>query len=275
MSKKKKQRKDKMVQIDVKESQLIYEKDLQTLQIELLKMQNHIKDTGKKLLLIFEGRDAAGKGGMIKRITEHLNPRGARVVALDKPSDTEKTQWYFQRYTSHLPSAGEIVLFDRSWYNRGGVEPVMGFCTPEEHEDFLQSVPKFERMLMNSGILILKFYISVSKEVQQKRFKERKDDPLKHFKISSVDEHAQELWEKYTVAKYSMLLASHTPGTPWTIVRSDNKKAARINCIKHIISHIDYPDKISEDFLKTDDKIVFDGNDEVRYMESKMNIKMD
>ncbi len=275
MSKKKKQRKDKMVQIDVKESQLIYEKDLRTLQIELLKMQNHIKDTGKKLLLIFEGRDAAGKGGMIKRITEHLNPRGARVVALDKPSDTEKTQWYFQRYVSHLPSAGEIVLFDRSWYNRGGVEPVMGFCTPEEHEDFLQSVPKFERMLMNSGILILKFYISVSKEVQQKRFKERKDDPLKHFKISSVDEHAQELWEKYTVAKYSMLLASHTPGTPWTIVRSDNKKAARINCIKHIISHIDYPDKISEDFLKTDDKIVFDGNDEVRYMESKMNIKMD
>ncbi len=275
MSKKKKQRKDKMVQIDVKESQLIYEKDLQTLQIELLKMQNHIKDTGKKLLLIFEGRDAAGKGGMIKRITEHLNPRGARVVALDKPSDTEKTQWYFQRYTSHLPSAGEIVLFDRSWYNRGGVEPVMGFCTPEEHEDFLQSVPKFERMLMNSGILILKFYISVSKEVQQKRFKERKDDPLKHFKISPVDEQAQKLWEKYTVAKYSMLLASHTPGTPWTIVRSDNKKEARINCIKHIISHIDYPDKISEDFLKTDDKIVFDGNDEVRYMESKMNIKMD
>ncbi len=275
MSKKKKQRKDKMVQIDVKESQLLYEKDLRTLQIELLKMQNHIKDTGKKLLLIFEGRDAAGKGGMIKRITEHLNPRGARVVALDKPSDTEKTQWYFQRYTSHLPSAGEIVLFDRSWYNRGGVEPVMGFCTPEEHEDFLQSVPKFERMLMNSGILILKFYISVSKDIQQKRFKERKDDPLKHFKISSVDEHAQELWEKYTVAKYSMLLASHTPGTPWTIVRSDNKKAARINCIKHIISHIDYPDKISEDFLKTDGKIVFDGNDEVRHMESKMNIKMD
>lgn len=275
MSKKKKQRKDKMVQIDVKESQLLYEKDLRTLQIELLKMQNHIKDTGKKLLLIFEGRDAAGKGGMIKRITEHLNPRGARVVALDKPSDTEKTQWYFQRYTSHLPSAGEIVLFDRSWYNRGGVEPVMGFCTPEEHEDFLQSVPKFERMLMNSGVLILKFYISVSKDIQQKRFKERKDDPLKHFKISSVDEHAQELWEKYTVAKYSMLLASHTPGTPWTIVRSDNKKAARINCIKHIISHIDYPDKISEDFLKTDGKIVFDGNDEVRHMESKINIKMD
>ncbi len=275
MSKKKKQNKEKMVQIDVKESQLIYEKDLQTLQIELLKMQNHIKDTGQKLLIIFEGRDAAGKGGMIKRITEHLNPRGARVVALNKPSDTEKTQWYFQRYSSHLPSAGEIVLFDRSWYNRGGVEPVMGFCTPEEHEDFLQSVPKFERMLINSGIQILKYYISVSKEVQEKRFKERKNDPLKHFKISPVDKQAQKLWEKYTVAKYSMLLASHTPGTPWTIVRSDNKKEARINCIKHIISHIEYPEKISEEFLRSDDKIVFDGNDEVRHMESQMNIKMD
>jgi polyphosphate kinase 2 len=273
-SQKKKKHDEKTIKVEIKESQLLYEKELVTLQIELLKMQNHIKDTGKKLLLIFEGRDAAGKGGMIKRITEHLNPRGARVVALDKPSDTEKTQWYFQRYVSHLPSAGEIVLFDRSWYNRGGVEPVMGFCTPEEHEDFLQSVPRFERMLMNSGILILKFYISVSKDVQQKRFKERNNDPLKHFKISSVDEHAQELWEKYTIAKYSMLLASHTQGTPWTIVHSDDKKAARINCIKHIISHVDYPDKISKDFLKTDKDIILDGNDEIRQMESHMNIKM-
>ena len=272
--KKKKKHEEKTISVEIKESQLLYEKELKILQIELLKMQNHIKDTGKKLLLIFEGRDAAGKGGMIKRITEHLNPRGARVVALDKPSDTEKTQWYFQRYVSHLPSAGEIVLFDRSWYNRGGVEPVMGFCTPEEHEDFLRSVPSFERMLMNSGILILKFYISVSKDVQQKRFKERKNDPLKHFKISSVDEHAQELWEKYTIAKYSMLLASHTQGTPWTIVRSDNKKTARINCIKHIISHIDYPEKISKDFLKTGKDIILDGNDEIRQMESKMNINM-
>ena len=270
-----KEEKSKMVTVEIKKSQLVYEKDLQTLQIELLKMQNHIKETGKKLLLIFEGRDAAGKGGTIKRITEHLNPRGARVVALDKPSDTEKTHWYFQRYASHLTSAGEIVLFDRSWYNRGGVEPVMGFCTPEEHEDFLRSVPAFERMLMNSGIQILKFYFSVSKDVQAKRFKERKSDPLKHFKISPVDEKAQILWEKYTVAKYSMLLASHTPGTPWTIVRSDNKKTARINCIKHIISHVEYPDKISNDFLEIDKNIILDGNDEVRFMESKMNIKMD
>ena len=267
--------KEKMIKISVKESTVAYERELQTLQIELLKMQNHVKDSGKKILIIFEGRDAAGKGGIIKRITEHLNPRGARVVALEKPSDVEKTQWYFQRYVSHLPSAGEIVLFDRSWYNRGGVEPVMGFCTPEEHEDFLRSVPGFERMLMNSGIHILKYYISVSKDVQAKRFHERKHDPLKKFKISPVDEKAQSLWEKYTVAKYSMLLASHTPGTPWTIIRADNKKVARINCIKHIISSFEYPNKISQELLKTDGKIVLDGNDEVRLMEAKMNIKMD
>jgi polyphosphate kinase len=275
MSKEKKKSKEKMINISVKESTVLYEKELKTLQIELLKLQNHVKDSGKKVLIIFEGRDAAGKGGIIKRITEHLNPRGARVVALDKPSDIEKTQWYFQRYVGHLPAAGEIVLFDRSWYNRGGVEPVMGFCTPEEHEDFLRSVPAFETMLINSGIYLLKYYISVSKEAQARRFHERIDDPLKRFKISPVDEKAQSLWEKYTVAKYSMLLASHTPGTPWTIVRSDDKKTARINCIKHIISSIEYPEKISHDFLKLDKKIVIDGNDEVRNMESKMNITMD
>ena len=209
---------------------------------------------------------------MIKRITEHLNPRGARVVALEKPSDIEKTQWYFQRYAAHLPSAGEMVLFDRSWYNRAGVEPVMGFCTPEEHEDFLRSVPGFERMLSNAGIMILKFYFSVSKEEQAKRFKDRSTDPLKHFKISPVDEKAQKYWEKYTVAKYSMLLASHTQGTPWIIIRSDNKKKARINCIKHIISHVDYPEKIADKFLVTDKTIVIDGNDEIRIMESNMQI---
>lgn len=273
MKKEPKIKKDKLVKVMVKESKLAYEKDLKMLQIELLKMQNHIKDTGMKLLLLFEGRDAAGKGGTIKRITEHLNPRGARVVALDKPSDIEKTQWYFQRYVSHLPSAGEIVLFDRSWYNRAGVEPVMGFCTPEEHEDFLRSVPGFERMLMNAGILVLKFYFSVSKEKQAKRFKDRKTDPLKHYKISPVDQKAQKLWDKYTIAKYSMLLSSQTPGTPWTIIRSDNKKQARINCIKHIISHIDYPDKIADEFLKTDKEIVLDGNEEILIMESNMNIK--
>lgn len=268
----KQDKKNNRVKVMVKASTLAYEKELKTLQIELLKMQNYIKEKGLKLLLIFEGRDAAGKGGMIKRITEHLNPRGARVVALEKPSDIEKTQWYFQRYAAHLPSAGEMVLFDRSWYNRAGVEPVMGFCTPEEHEDFLRSVPGFERMLSNAGIMILKFYFSVSKEEQAKRFKDRSTDPLKHFKISPVDEKAQKYWEKYTVAKYSMLLASHTQGTPWIIIRSDNKKKARINCIKHIISHVDYPEKIADKFLVTDKTIVIDGNDEIRIMESNMQI---
>jgi polyphosphate kinase 2 len=193
--------KDDKVQIWVKKSELKYEKDLKRLQIELLKFQNHVKDKGLKVLIIIEGRDAAGKGGTIKRITEHLNPRGARIVALSKPSDTERSQWYFQRYTEHLPSAGEIVLFDRSWYNRAGVEPVMGFCTQEEHKEFLREVPKFETMIANAGIIFFKFYFSVGKEEQAKRFKERKTDPLKQFKLSPVDEKSQELWDQYTVAK--------------------------------------------------------------------------
>jgi polyphosphate kinase 2 len=175
------------VRIWVKKETLEYEKDLTLLQIELLKFQNYVKGQGLKVLMIFEGRDAAGKGGTIKRITEHLNPRGARVVALEKPSDIETTQWYFQRYTQHLPSAGEIVLFDRSWYNRGGVEPVMGFCTPEEHHEFLREVPQFEDMLVKSGIILLKFYFSVSKKEQGYRFKKRETDPLKQYKLSPVD----------------------------------------------------------------------------------------
>ncbi|MBI3874307.1 MAG: polyphosphate kinase 2, partial [Arcobacter sp.] len=181
------------IQIWVKKETLEYEKQLTLFQIELLKLQNHIKETGEKILMIFEGRDAAGKGGTIKRITEHLNPRGARIVALEKPSDTQKTQWYFQRYTAHLPSAGEIVIFDRSWYNRGGVEPVMEFCTSEEHHEFLREVPEFEKMLVKSGIKLFKFYFSVSKKEQEKRFRERKLDPLKQFKLSPVDELAQSL----------------------------------------------------------------------------------
>jgi len=221
-------KKGKKVPIWVKKEVLAYEEELRTLQIELLKLQNHIKDKGLKLLMLFEGRDAAGKGGTIKRITEHLNPRGARVVALDKPSDTEKSQWYFQRYTHHLPSATEIVLFDRSWYNRGGVEPVMGFCTQEEHKEFLHEVPEFERMQVNSETILLKFYFSVSKKEQARRFEKRKTDPLKQYKLSPVDEKSQQMWDKYTIAKYSMLLASHTDHAPWTIIRSDNKKQARI-----------------------------------------------
>jgi len=263
----------KRVAVWVKDEVLQYESELKQLQIELLKMQNHIKDTGQKVLMIFEGRDAAGKGGTIKRITEHLNPRGARVIALDKPSDVEKTQWYFQRYTQHLPSAGEIVLFDRSWYNRGGVEPVMGFCTQEEHKEFLHEVPEFEKMLINSDVMIFKFYFSVSKDEQNRRFNKRKTDPLKQYKLSPVDEKSQGLWDKYTIAKYSMLLASHTEHAPWTVIRSDNKKKARINCIKHILNHIDYPNKMKSKKLVADDKIRIHANDEIRIMETEMSLK--
>ncbi len=264
--------KEERLPVWVKKSVLEYEAELKDLQIELLKLQNHVKEKGLKILIIFEGRDAAGKGGTIKRITEHLNPRGARVVALDKPSDVEKTQWYFQRYTKHLPSAGEIVLFDRSWYNRAGVEPVMGFCTPQEHEEFLNHVGEFEKMLVNSGILIFKFYFSVSKKEQAKRFKERKTDPLKQFKLSPVDAASQELWEKYTEAKYSMLRASHTGTAPWIIIRSDDKKKARINCIKHILSSIQYPNKKAID-LKTSKKILIWGDEEIQLMDMAKEAK--
>lgn len=263
----------KKVSILVKEEVLQYETELKTLQIELLKMQNHIKESGQKVLMIFEGRDAAGKGGTIKRIIEHLNPRGARVVALNKPSDIEKTQWFFQRYVHYLPSAGEIVLFDRSWYNRGGVEPVMGFCTQEEHQEFLHEVPEFEKMLINSNIKIFKFYISVSKAEQEKRFTKRRTDPLKQYKLSPVDEKSQGLWDKYTIAKYSMLLASHTEYAPWTIIRSDNKKKARINCIKHILQNMDYPNKIKTKQLICDDTIRISADDEIKLMETEMSLK--
>jgi len=221
--------------------------------------------------MLFEGRDAAGKGGTIKRITEHLNPRGARVVALEKPSNTERTQWYFQRYVSYLPSAGEMVLFDRSWYNRAGVEPVMGFCTEEEHKEFLREVPEFEKMIVNSGIIFIKFYFSVSKKEQAKRFDKRINDPLKQYKISPVDTEAQKLWDKYTIAKYSMLLSTNTPYAEWTVIKSDNKKKARINCIKHILSHVDYPDKISNAHLDIDNSILLNGSDEIKRMELNMN----
>ena len=266
---KKMKTKGNKIQIWVKQETLEYEKTLTQLQIELLKFQNHVKDKGLKVLMIFEGRDAAGKGGTIKRITEHLNPRGARVVALEKPSDTEKTQWYFQRYSQHLPSAGEIVLFDRSWYNRGGVEPVMGFCTSEEHHEFLREVPQFEDMLVKSGILLLKFYFSVSKKEQGNRFKKRETDPLKQYKLSPVDKESQLLWDKYTIAKFSMLMASNTDTSPWTIVRSDNKKKARINCIKHILNRVDYPNQVPYKCTDEDKDIIVSGSREIELMEAQ------
>lgn len=258
------------VQVWVKKSSLKYEKELKKLQVELIKFQNHVKEKGLKVLILFEGRDAAGKGGTIKRITEHLNPRGARVVALSKPSDTERTQWYFQRYTQHLPSAGEIVFFDRSWYNRAGVEPVMGFCSQLEHKEFLREVPKFETMIANSGILFFKFYFSVSKEEQAKRFRERKTDPLKQFKLSPVDAKSQEMWDQYTIAKYSMLLSSNNPRCPWTIVLSDDKRKARINTLKHILSNVTYPDKIKSKHLEIDPEIIKSGKDEIEVMEKSL-----
>jgi len=257
------------VQIWVKKETLQYEKELTLLQIELLKFQNYVKENGLKVLMIFEGRDAAGKGGTIKRITEHLNPRGARVVALEKPSDTEKTQWYFQRYSQHLPSAGEIVLFDRSWYNRGGVEPVMGFCSSEEHHEFLREVPQFEDMLVKSGIILLKFYFSVSKKEQSARFKKRETDPLKQYKLSPVDKESQKLWDKYTIAKFSMLMASNSETSPWTIVRSDNKKAARLNCIRHILNRVDFPNKLKNSSLDEDKQIIISGSQEIELMEKQ------
>jgi polyphosphate kinase 2 len=217
--------------------------------------------------MLFEGRDAAGIGGTIKRITEHLNPRGARVVALEKPSDIERTQWYFQRYTQYLPSAGEIVLFDRSWYNRAGVEPVMGFCTTEEHHEFLREVPEFEKMIVKSGIILMKFYFSVSKKEQARRFKKREVDPLKQYKLSPVDKESQQLWDKYTIAKFSMLMSSNTDLAPWMIIRSDDKKKARLNCIKHILRNVEYPGKTSIDFFKTDEKILICGTQELENME--------
>lgn len=260
------------VPVWVKNEVLEYEDELRKLQIELLKLQNHVKEKGLKVLMIFEGRDAAGKGGTIKRITEHLNPRGARVVALDKPSDVEKTQWYFQRYSHHLPSAGEIVLFDRSWYNRGGVEPVMGFCSQSEHKEFLHEVPEFERMLVNSNTIVFKFYFSVSKSEQARRFAKRRTDPLKQYKLSPVDEKSQEMWDKYTIAKYSMLLASHTLHAPWTIIRSDNKKKARIETIKHILRSIKYHDQIAPKKLKANRDIYITGDEEIKIMESSMTL---
>ena len=251
----------------VKKFVLEYEDELHKLQIELLKMQKHVKNEGMRIMALFEGRDAAGKGGTIKRITEHLNPRGTRVVALLAPDDREVTQWYFQRYIQHFPSAGEIVLFDRSWYNRAMVEPVMGFCTDEQNKRFLKDVPFLEEMIVKDGIILFKFFFSVSKDMQLARFDSRETDPLKHFKISPVDRMAQDLWDDYTVRKFQMLNETNRTLAPWTIIRSDNKKLARLNCIKTMLSKIDYEDKISKKELQTDPNIVVSGIDEIRYLE--------
>jgi len=273
-NKKSDKNRDGKVQVWVKEETLAYDKELLKLQVELLKFQNHVKEQGLKILMIFEGRDAAGKGGTIKRITEHLNPRGARVVALEKPSDRETTQWYFQRYVTHLPAAGEIVMFDRSWYNRSMVEPVMGFCTEREHHKFLNDAPKFEKMIVDEDIKIFKFYFSVSKAEQAKRFKERETDPLKQYKFSAVDKESQKLWNEYSLAKFMMLSSTHTIVAPWTVIKSDDKKKARINCIKHILNYVDYPDKIKDSEIVVDKDIVIFGRDEAIAMEKKFKFSL-
>ena len=254
----------------VSKEALAYEMELKKLQTELMKLQQDMKKNGTRVLAIFEGRDAAGKGGTIKRISAFLNPRNTRIVALTAPSDREVTQWYFQRYVPHLPSAGELVLFDRSWYNRAMVEPVMGFCTDEQHKRFLKDVPLFEEMLVKDGIKLFKFYFSVSKEEQSKRFESRKTDILKQYKLSPADNLAQTYWDQYTVKKFQMLNESNRTLSPWTIIRSDNKKAARLNCIKHILSNLSYDSKLADEVLATDPKIVISGIDEIKHMEKNL-----
>ncbi|WP_444454726.1 polyphosphate kinase 2 [Rhodobacter capsulatus] len=220
-----------------------YEREKALLQAELLKVQRWAQETGEKFVILFEGRDAAGKGGTIKRYTEHLNPRFARVVALNKPSDEERGQWYFQRYVRWLPTAGEMVFYDRSWYNRAGVERVMGFCTPSEYLEFMRQAPEFERMLVRSGIRLYKYWFSVSREEQRRRFTERATDPLKRWKLSPIDMASLDKWDDYTEAKEAMFFYTDTADAPWVIIKSNDKKRARLNCMKHFLSSLDYPDK--------------------------------
>jgi polyphosphate kinase 2 len=219
-----------------------YEKKLAKLQLELVKMQYWVKFSGARIVIIFEGRDAAGKGGTIKRIAEPLNPRGCRVVALGTPSDREKTEWYFQRYVPHLPAAGEIVMFDRSWYNRAGVEHVMGFCTEAQYKDFMQDCPEFERMLVRSGIILLKYWFSVSDEEQERRFQSRTTDPARRWKLSPMDLESRDKWVEYSKAKDMMFSHTNIPEAPWFTVEADDKKRARLNCLHHILSKIPYQD---------------------------------
>ena len=233
-----------------------YEREKYLLQIELLKVQKWAKQKGKKIVMIFEGRDAAGKGGTIKRFTEHLNPRIARVVALEKPSERELGEWYFQRYIRHLPSSGEILMYDRSWYNRAGVEKVMGFCSDRDHLEFMRQAPVFERMLVNSDTILFKFWFSVTRQEQLRRFHSRKHDPLKQWKLSPIDVASLDRWDDYTAARQSMFFNTDTADAPWTIVKSDDKKRARISCIRYFLNQLDYTDKDTSVVYRPDDLVV-------------------
>jgi polyphosphate kinase 2 len=220
-----------------------YEREKRRLQIQLLRLQSWVKDTGQQVVVLFEGRDAAGKGGTIKRFTEHLNPRGTKVIALDKPSEREQTQWYFQRYVQHLPAAGEIALFDRSWYNRAGVERVMGYCTDEQYERFTRQAPEFERMLVDSGIRLVKFWFSVSRREQRTRFIVRRIDPVRQWKLSPTDLASLDRWDDYTAAKEAMFAATDTDFAPWTVVKSNDKKRARLEALRHVLFSMPYDGK--------------------------------
>ncbi|TYP96508.1 polyphosphate kinase 2 [Tenacibaculum adriaticum] len=234
---------EKKIPFSKVKKELVYEEELRNLQIELVKLQHWVAKHKKRVAVIFEGRDAAGKGGNIRRFMEHLNPRSSRLVALNKPTEVERGQWYFQRYIKELPDLGEIVFFDRSWYNRAVVEPVMGFCSDTQYEKFLLQVPEFEHMLYEDGIVIIKFWLSITKEEQLKRFEARKDNPLKRWKFSPVDKKGQELWEKYSYYKREMFTNTHTSYCPWTIIKTNSKKTARLEAMRHVLSKFDYDDK--------------------------------
>lgn len=236
-----------------------YERQKAELQVELLKLQDWVRETGERVVLLFEGRDAAGKGGTIKRFMEHLNPRGARVVALDKPTDRERSQWYFQRYVQHLPAAGEIVMFDRSWYNRAGVERVMGFCEPSEYLEFMRQAPEFERMLTRSGVRLYKYWFSVTQKEQRRRFKSREHEPLKKWKLSPIDRLSLNKWDEYTEAKEAMFFYTDTADAPWTVIKSNDKKRARLNCMRHFLDSFPYPDKDAAVVGRPDPLIVGSG----------------
>ena len=240
----------------------VYEQHKEELQVELLKVQSWVKGTGQRLIVIFEGRDAAGKGGTIKRFMEHLNPRAARVVALEKPTEHEQGQWYFQRYLKHLPTEGEMVFFDRSWYNRAGVERVMGFCDSLEYLEFMRQVPDLERMLVRSGIRVFKFWFSVTHGEQDRRFNMRQGDPLKQWKLSPIDQESQGKWDEYTEAKEAMFFYTDTADAPWTIVKSDDKKRARLNCMQHFLSELDYPGK-NEHVVRGPDPLIVGSSSQV------------
>ncbi|SEJ85907.1 polyphosphate kinase 2, PA0141 family [Pseudomonas linyingensis] len=237
-------------------SKKAYKKTLRSLQVELVKLQRHFIRCNDKILIILEGRDAAGKDGTIKRIIQHLSPRETRVVALGKPSDRDRSSWYFQRYVPHLPTAQELVLFNRSWYNRAGVERVMGFCTTAEYEEFMGSVQEFENMLVRSGVKLLKYYLDISKIEQKKRLADRRSDPLKQWKTSPIDDQALKQWRAYSQARNEMLARTHTPTAPWTLVHADNKRLARLNLIKDLLSRLHYAGK-DERLIRADPRIVF------------------